>query len=59
MFTFKNVLIKKSILIYFILIILIYLYNKEIFIENDLSKIAWLIIILSFISYIITKKYFI
>jgi len=59
MFTFKNPLIKKSILVYFFLITLLFLYEKDLFLENSLSKIAWLVIIISILSYFITANYLI
>lgn len=57
MFTFKNPLIKKSILVYFFLITLLFLYEKDLFLDNSLSKLAWLVIIISILSYFITANY--
>ena len=60
MFSFlKNMsILKLSIFIYLFLIILLYFYNPYLFINNQLSKIAWLICILSIISFIIATKFF-
>lgn len=60
MFSFlKNMsILKLSIFIYLFLIILLYFYNPYLFTNNQLSKIAWLICILSIISFIIATKFF-
>lgn len=60
MFSFlKNMsILKLSIFIYLFLIILLYFYNPYLFINNKLSKIAWLICILSIISFTIATKFF-
>ena len=59
MFTFKNPVIKKSILVYLFLIALLFFYEKDLFLDNSLSKIAWLVIIISILSYFITTNYLI
>ena len=52
----KNSIIKNSIIIYLLIISLLYYYNPEIFLKNSFSKISWLIIIISILSLLISKK---
>lgn len=59
MFSLKNPVIKKSIIVYLFLISLLFIYEKSLFLDNSLSKIAWLVIIISIISYVITTNYLI
>jgi hypothetical protein len=59
MFSLKNPVIKKSILVYLFLISLLFIYEKSLFLDNSLSKLAWLVIIISIISYVITTNYLI
>ena len=56
MLSFKNVMKKKSVIIYIFLIALLFFYDKNLFLNNNLSKLAWLVIIISFIAYSINKN---
>lgn len=56
MLSFKNVMKKKSVIIYIFLIALLFFYDKDLFLNNNLSKLAWLVIIISFIAYSINKN---
>lgn len=47
---------KKSVIIYIFLIALLFFYDKDLFLNNNLSKLAWLVIIISFIAYSINKN---
>ena len=55
-FLFKNKIIKNSIIIYLLIITLLYYYNPDIFLKNSFAKISWLIIIISILSVLISKK---
>lgn len=48
--------LKSSILLYLLLLALLYFYKPNIFIENTTAKTIWLIIIVSIIAYMVTKK---
>lgn len=55
-FLIKNKIIKNAIIIYLLIIILLYYHNPEIFLKNSFAKISWLIIIISILSLLISKK---
>jgi len=58
MFSFfkENSTLKSSILLYLLLLTLLYFYKPNIFTEHNTTKTIWLIIIISIIAYMVTKK---
>lgn len=58
MFSFlKNLsTLKLAILIYLLLISMLYFYKPYLFNDTNNSKIIWLIVIISIVSYMITNK---
>ena len=58
MFSFfkENSTLKSSILLYLLLLTLLYFYKPNIFTEHNTAKTIWLIIIISIIAYMVTKK---